>query len=58
MNLFENFESFTECIKKFAIPNMDLQKSRDQLESIYQSIQKLRENYDSVIKDAKILCNE
>lgn len=34
----------------------DLQKARDQLENAYQSIKKLRENYDSVVDDAKMLC--
>lgn len=42
--------------KNLQYQDTDLQKARDQLENAYQSIQKLRENYDSVVEDAKVLC--
>jgi len=44
--------------KNLQYQNTDLQKARDQLENAYQSIQTLRENYDSVVEDAKIVCNK
>ncbi|KAL4153894.1 hypothetical protein QTP88_001727 [Uroleucon formosanum] len=42
--------------KNLKYKDTDLQKPRDQLENAYQSIKKLRENYESVVDDAKMLC--
>lgn len=42
--------------KNLQYQNTDLNKARDQLENSYQSIQNLRDNYDSVVEDAKMLC--